>query len=61
MDRHMEPDEIIDFIRELVRQHESGLVAHYELFEGLRKLSSKAYTEQPKKGEIDPNTGLSYR
>lgn len=56
----MDVDDTITEIRELVQLHESGVVTHWELFNGLRKLSSEAYTELPKKGELDPNTGLRY-
>ena len=56
----MDVDDIIADIRELVQFHESGILSHWELFDGLRKLSSEAYTELPKKGELDPNTGLRY-
>lgn len=56
----MDVDDIITNIRELVQLHEGGVMTHWELFEGLRKLSSEAYTELPKKGELDPNTGLRY-
>jgi hypothetical protein len=56
----MDVDDIIADIRGLVQLHEDGFMTHWELFDGLRKLSSKACTEPPKKGELDPNTGLRF-
>jgi hypothetical protein len=57
----MDADEIIARIRNIVELHEQRFYTNWELFEELRQLSSKAYTEHPKKGEIDSNTGLTQK
>jgi hypothetical protein len=46
--------------REVIDQHDSGLITDYELVCKLYELVVPALPPAPEKGDLDPNTGLRY-